>query len=142
MKHGEFQKIKKTNKRMYGPEKLLVCGYVSDEHSRFLDFLDKLGLGSVPVLFISDDDAGTTLRELLKRDGGSGMGTDSGMKRALIMSGFTQNNLHLLISAYREAGLPQQLWATLTPVSEGWTIGFLLQELEKEAQSIKRSQNK
>jgi len=138
MRHNNFQKVKKTTKRMYGPEKLLVCGYKASEHEDFLRFLSKLGLGSVEVVFVTDGDGDVLLKELLKRKGGYGFGKDSKLKRALIMSGFTQENLHHLISAYRKAGLPTQLWATLTPTSEQWSIGFLLQELEKEAEAMKR----
>ncbi len=138
MNQNTFQKVGKSSTRMYGPEKILVCGYASKEQNEFLRFLTELGLDHIPVIFVTEADIGVTLRELLKRNGGSGMGEDSVLKRAVIMSGFTQDNLHLLISAYRKAGLPSQLWATLTPTSENWPIGFLLQELEKEAQAMKR----
>jgi hypothetical protein len=38
--------------------------------------------------------------------------------------------------AYRQAGLPTQLWATLTPVSENWFLADLLEELVKEEESL------
>ena len=142
MENGEFHRVEKTKKRMYGQEKLLVCGYAPEEQQEFLGLLKELGLDSIPVVFVEEGDDEVTLVELLKRDGGKGMGRPSSLRRAVIMSGFTQANLHLLISAYRKSGLPQQLWATLTPVSENWSIGFLLRELEKEAETIRRTQNK
>jgi len=46
--------------------------------------------------------------------------------------------VHRLMNLYRQAGLPQQLWATLTPVSEGWTVAALLAELAAEAQAMRR----
>ncbi len=138
MEHNTFQRVKKTKKRMYGPEKLLVCGYRAAEHENFLEFLDQCGLKKIPVVFVGEKDSNATLKELLGRGDRSGQGEDSGLKRAVIMSGFTQDSLHLLISAYRSANLPPQLWATLTPVSEGWPIGFLLQELEKEAEAMRQ----
>ena len=142
MEHNGFQKIKKSGRRMYGPEKILVCGYSGPEHQAFLDFLNEIGLGSIPVIFVKENDSHITLGELLRRQGGSGLGEDSHLKRAVIMSGLTQEDLHLLISAYKGAGLPPQLWATLTPTSENWPIGFLLQELEKEANAMKKLRNK
>ena len=54
------------------------------------------------------------------------------------MSGFTQEELHLLMSAYRQAGLPRQLWATLTPASESWTVNALLDELVAESEAFKQ----
>jgi hypothetical protein len=41
------------------------------------------------------------------------------------------------MDAYRQAGLPTQLWATLTPISENWLLGHLLNELVKENEILK-----
>jgi hypothetical protein len=41
------------------------------------------------------------------------------------------------MNAYRQAGLPAQLWATLTPVSENWTLAALLKELATEAAAMR-----
>jgi len=142
MEHNTFQKVKKIKKRMYGPEKLLVCGYSAAEHEDLLAFLEQCGLKKIPVVFVADEDSNVSLMELLGREDRSGKGHDSGLKRAIIVSGFTQDNLHLLISAYRSANFPPQLWATLTAISEGWSIGFLLQELEKEAEAMRKIRKK
>jgi hypothetical protein len=39
--------------------------------------------------------------------------------------------------AYRQAGLPAQFWATLTPISENWLLADLLNELAKENECLK-----
>ena len=57
------------------------------------------------------------------------------------MSGFTQEELHTLMNGYRKAGLPAQLWATLTPVSENWTLETLLIELSKEDEALGNRRN-
>ncbi len=134
--NNTFHKVTGTERHMYGPEKLLVCGYAKDEHKQILRFLSRLGFEAIPVVFVSNNDAHTTLHDLLKRKGNTGIGKDSGLKRAVIMSGFTEKNLTTLLSAYRKEGLPKQLWATLTPTSEKWPINFLLNELQKEAEAI------
>jgi hypothetical protein len=41
------------------------------------------------------------------------------------------------MDAYRQAGLPAQLWATLTPLSENWLLAELLNELVKESTFLK-----
>lgn len=48
------------------------------------------------------------------------------------------------MAAYRGLDLPRPLWATLTPVSEKWTVKHLLDELAAETGEIarKRSRNK
>jgi len=45
MKHkGSFTKIAKSEKRMYGPKGLLVCGYPEEERAGFIKLADKVGL--------------------------------------------------------------------------------------------------
>jgi len=142
MSEGTFQKIKNTEEKMYGPLKLLVCGYQPDDQELFLSLLGQVGMGNVPVVFINEEDSEITLKDLLYRADRSGFGKTSRMRRAVITSGFTQKGLHLLISTYNQVGLPAQLWATLTPISEKWSINHLLEELAKEAAAIKRTKNK
>jgi hypothetical protein len=138
MSNGEFHKIQESDERMYGPEGILVCGYPPPEHRFFAMFMDKAGFSGRPIIFPTNKDAGNTLRELLGLTAGSGMGEPADFPRAVIMSGFTQNELHRIMYAYRQAGLPAQLWATLTPVSENWLLTDLLDELVKENEALKR----
>lgn len=137
MTDGEFQKIQDSDERMYGPKGILVCGYAPPEHRFFAMFMEKAGFTDRPVIFPTNQDAGRTLRELLGLTTGSGMGEPADFPRAVIMSGFTQNEVHRIMSAYRQAGLPAQLWATLTPVSENWLLADLLNELVKENEILK-----
>ncbi len=122
---------------MYGPWKLLVCGYPVEEQAPFLSFLEALGFKDLPVIFVTEEDLRLSLETVLNRGDKDGFGTASSMARAVILSGFTHNDLHKLISGYRQHQLPEQLWATLTPISEKWPITVLLEELSKEAQAMK-----
>jgi hypothetical protein len=60
------------------------------------------------------------------------------MLRAVIMSGLHESELQNLMQSYRKAELPGQLWASLTPFSEKWTLKELLKELEAESKAMKR----
>lgn len=136
MEQGEFQKLEGSDEPMYGPRKLLACGYSEDEQVSFLSFLNEIGFQDLPVIFITPADRGISLGEILGREGSTGFGKPSNMRRTVILSGLTQKELHKLLSAYRGADLPGPLWATLTPVSEKWTIGYLLKELGREAEAM------
>jgi hypothetical protein len=140
MEKGEFQKVSKSEERMYGPWKLLVCGYPVEDQGPFLSFLEALNFKDLPVVFVTEEDLQLSLETLLNRGDKKGFGVASNMTRAVILSGFTNNDLHKLISGYRQYQLPEQLWATLTPVSEKWPIDVLLEELSKEAQAMKKLQ--
>jgi hypothetical protein len=54
------------------------------------------------------------------------------------MSGLTENELRRFMNAHREIQLPPPLWASLTPHSEKWTVGGLLDELTCEAEAFHR----
>ena len=54
------------------------------------------------------------------------------------MSGIRENELHRIMGGYRRMGLPTQLWATLTPLSEQWHLGTLLEELAAEREAMMR----
>jgi len=138
MEDQTFEKVEKSNQRMHGPKGILVCGYPPAEHEPLAEALAQIGFADRPVVFATDRDAERALIELLSSENRSGMGMSSGMPRAIIMSGFTQEELHILMNAYRKAGLPAQLWATLTPVSENWTLETLLKELSKEEEALKK----
>lgn len=138
MSEGKFEKIQESDERMYGPKGVLVCGYPPPEHRFFALFMERAGFGDRPVVFPTNEDAGKTLKELLGLTTGSGIGQPADLPRAVVMSGFTQNEVHRIMHAYRQAGLPAQLWATLTPVSENWLLADLLKELIKERETLKK----
>jgi len=103
-----------------------------------LSLLEENGLSAFPVIFATNGDLQRTLKEVLDSDDRQGQGEVSDMKRAVIMSGFTQKELHILMTAYRGSDLPPQLWATLTPISENWSVADLLAELAAEAEAVKK----
>ena len=140
--HGRMKKVGNSPKKMYGPRKLLVCGYSDPEQQTLLLLLKNSGLSVIPVIFAINEDLQKPLTEVLGSDHGCGQGGISEMKRALIMSGFTQKQLHTLMEAYRRAKLPIQHWATLTPTSEKWPVADLLDELEAEAEAMRRQRKK
>ena len=138
MEHkGQFTKIGKTDKRIYGPRGLLVCGYTKEERSDFLKFIEKAGPANIQIAFASSVDLGTRVGDVLVKKEEAESVQKSDMPRAVVMSGLTQNELHGLMAAYRQAGFKRQIWATLTPVSEKWPLEVLLKELQAEDKTMK-----
>ena len=139
---GKLKKVGKSSKKMYGSRKILVCGYPEPEQQALLSLIDETRLAVFPVIFATNNDIQKTLKDILESDDKHGQGEVSDMKRGIIMSGFTQKELHTLMAAYRGAKLPTQHWATLTPMSENWSVADLLDELAAEAEAIKKQRNK
>ena len=136
MSDTTFEKVDANDQPMYGPRALLLCGFSSDAQHKFVTLLKMLGLERVPRIWASEADQETGLDDLLALPADSGTGTDSSLPRAVIMSGFTQKELHRLIGGSKQAGMRQALWAALTPVSEKWSLGALLKELAAEQQAM------
>ncbi len=135
MDDAPMQKIGNGARRLYGPRALLVCGFPPDEQDAMLGLAEGLSEGEgepLPVVFATAGDTAVLLGELVARPGGSGLGAEAGLRRAVIMSGIAEAELHLLMAVYRRLGLARPLWATLTPTSEGWTLARLLDELAAE----------
>jgi hypothetical protein len=138
MTKGTFKKIGKSKERMYGPRGILACGYLPGEQSALLCLLEQNGFKDMPVIFVTDDDSTKTLKILLASENKKGLGERSEMRRAIIMSGFTQKELYQLMAIYRLSEFPKPLWASLTPISETWTIAHLLNELAAESEAMKK----
>jgi len=138
MSEGTFQKMATSKRRMYGPKGLVVCGFPPAEHAPLADALDQIGFNDRPYIFAMEKDSKKTLREVFSSEDRSGIGHSSTMHRAIIMSGFLQSEVHTLMTAFRQAGLPRQLWATVTPVTENWTLAALLTELAEEDRAMQQ----
>lgn len=138
MNEGTFNKIASSKTRMYGPKGLVVCGFSPAEHAPLADALGQIGFNDRPLIFAVEEDSAKTIKEVFSAEDRSGMGHFSAMHRAIIMSGFLQSEVHTLMTAFRQAGLPRQLWATVTPVSENWTLAALLTELAEEDRAMQQ----
>lgn len=143
MKHrGSFTKVAKSEKQMYGPKGLLVCGYPREERADFIKLADKAGLEGIRVVFATSRDLGTSIGNIISCKSKTGLEGESNMPRAVVMSGLTQNELHRLMAAYRKARRSRQIWATLTPFSEKWHLEHLLKELQAEERAIENRRPK
>lgn len=136
MTDGEFQKVSRTDRQLYGPRKLLLCGFAAEVQSKFIALLDMIDLAELPLVWVTEDQADLDVGELFRLDNGAGAGLSSQLPRAVIMAGITQNELHLLMSGCRQTGMQQALWATLTPISETWPLKNLLSELAAEHRAM------
>ena len=138
MSDAGFEKVSTSDERMYGPRKLLICGFSSEVQPHFVKLLEIIGLSDMPKIWVTEAQAGSLISDLLALEDNSGWGESSGLPRAIIMCGLTQNELHLLMSGSRQAGMKPPLWATLTPTSENWAVQELLKELAAEHEAMQQ----
>jgi hypothetical protein len=138
MAEAKFEKIKPSDKPLYGPHKLLLCGFSTDAQSKFNAVFEMVGLGNTPKIWVSENQSHTVLSDLLKLPDGEGEGESSQLPRAIIVSGIMEKELISLMRMSKKTGMKNTLWATLTPTSEHWTIQQLLAELLSERKAMQR----
>lgn len=142
MTQGGFDKIDASDTLMYGPRRMVLCGYESETQPRFKILLKEIGISDLPLVWASTQDANRTLSEIFEQADNIGEGQSSELPQAILVAGITQNELHSLMNGCRQAGLRPHLWAVLTPTSEKWTLIKLLAELEAERMFMEQRSKK
>jgi len=138
MTDAGFEKITQSNKPLYGPEKLIVCGFSAALQPKFEKILDMAGLKQVSIVWILESQQDALLSELIDLPSGSGRGKSSALPRAIIVAGITERQLQTLMAVCRQSGMKKPLWATLTPTSETWLLKNLLAELSAEREALQK----
>jgi hypothetical protein len=132
MTKAGFEKVTRSERRIYGPRKLLLCGFQPDSRAKFIKLMEMLDFADIPVVWIHTEQARDKVVDAMRLPNGTGAEYPSELPRAIIVSGVTENELHQLMGGCRQAGMKRALWAVLTPTSEKWRIVDLLKELEAE----------
>ena len=138
MTDAKFEKVSNTDRPLYGPRKLLLCGFSQSVQPNFSKLLELIGLSEIPKVWVVENQADLPVSELVELEDGTGWGISSELPRAIIMAGITQNEMHRLMTGCRESKMKPTLWATLTPISETWTIQSLLNELAAEHKAMQK----
>jgi hypothetical protein len=138
MTDSGFQKVTQSDEALYGPRKLLLCGFAADVQPKFIALLEMIGLAEIPLVWVTEAQADIQVGDLVQLENSTGRGASSKLPRAIIMSGISQNELHTLMAGCRKSGMQPPLWATLTPTSETWPIQNLLTELAAEHEAMKK----
>lgn len=133
-----FEKLTRSEKILYGPRKLLLCGFGAEAQKKFDTILGMAGLSDVPKVWVTTPQGTTPLADLIELAAGSGAGKSSNLPRAVIVAGITEAQLITLMTICKKSGMQQSLWAVLTPVSEKWTVEQLLTELARERETLQK----
>jgi hypothetical protein len=133
-----FEKVTRSEKILYGPRKLLLCGFGAEAEKKFDAILGAAGLSEVSKVWVATGQGAAPLSDLLELADGSGAGLPSALPRAVIVAGITEAQLIGLMSVCRKSGMQPALWAVLTPVSEKWTVEQLLAELAREREALQK----
>jgi hypothetical protein len=133
---AKFEKISKSDAAMYGPRKLLLCGFGAGAQEKFLKVLEFAGLPDVPRIWAAAEQGEATVSDLFELPDGTGEGVGSSLPRAIVVAGITEKELQRLMMVCKKSGMKQTLWAALTLTSEKWSLSRLLGELAAERRAM------
>ncbi len=136
MTDATFEKVSRSEKNLYGPVKIVLCGFGPAAQPKFITLLKMLNMETIPLVWAAEAQLDETLVDLSAMPGGSGFGKESDLPRAIIVSGIMENQLHLLMGTCKKVGMKNALWAALTPTSETWPLKALLKELQREQKEM------
>ncbi len=136
MAEAKFKKMSRSNEALYGARKILLGGFSPTAQVKFKVLINQAGLQDAPLVWFTAEQENTMLADLLLLPDQSGWGESSDLPRAVILSGMTENEIHRLMTLNRKARKQATLWATITPVSETWTLKQLLHELQAERKAL------
>jgi hypothetical protein len=134
---GTFRPVGDSDVRMHGSAAVLVSGFEVDEQKALRSLMDTRGLEAIPTVYIVEAFLDCSLAELSAMGNETRAGETAKLPRAIVMSGFSERQLHALMDGYREASLPRPHWASVTPTSALWSIKRLLIELMKEREALR-----
>lgn len=133
---AKFEKVSQSDAALYGPRKILLCGFGAGAQDKFKKVLEFANLSDVPRVWAAPDNAETPLAELMALPDGAGEGTGSALSRAIVVAGITEKELQRLMMVCKKSGMKGALWAALTPTSEKWPLSRLLDELSAERRAM------
>ena len=136
---AKFEKISRSNTPLYGPRKILLCGFSKQAQEKFISVLKMAGAADVDTVWASESRKDESVGNLMNLPAGTGKEESSSLPRAAVAGGITEGQLQALMTVARKIGMKQMLWAVLTPTSETWPLGRLLDELAAERQAMKKN---
>jgi hypothetical protein len=136
MNDGSFERVTDSDAILYGPRKILFCGFPAPTHDALGALLKMVGISDAGAIWVSAEQAAETMAALFEKPDGFGKGEESSLPRAIIVGGIPEKALHALMAGARASGMKPPLWAVLTPASESWPLERLLQELAAEREAL------
>jgi hypothetical protein len=147
MTDATFEKLDPSEQPLYGPRRLILCGFDEVARSDFKKLIRVAEIEDLDCLWAGETEGRLELKFLFEQpldeaaDAGP-MPKAPVHPRSIIAGGLKQKEFHLLMNLSREVGMPATLWAVLTPVSKTWTLNALLGELaaERAAMTARKQQ--
>lgn len=132
MTDADFEKLAPSEQPLFGPRRLILCGFDTAARTDFQKLLEVAEVGDLNCLWAGEKDGELLLKALFEQPLGPPGAPAQDHPRAIVAGGLQQKEFHLLMNLSSEVGMPPTLWAVLTPTSATWPLKALLKELNAE----------
>jgi hypothetical protein len=147
MADATFEKLDPSEQPLYGPRRLILCGFDATARHNFEKLIRIAEIEPLDCLWAGEAEGRLDLKTLFEKplDESSEPGptpNEPVHPRSIIAGGLMQSEFHRLMNLSREVGMPATFWAVLTPISQTWTLNDLLRELaaERAAMAARKQQ--
>ncbi|WP_025270410.1 DUF3783 domain-containing protein [Hippea sp. KM1] len=132
-----MERIKESDKRLFGEFAVLYAGFSKDERDR-LEGFSKAYSERLRVIFSCPDDGDRVVGDIFKGGDGRCKDEDTDYPRTVIMSGFSEKGLFDFLKGLKGLNIPIHLVAVLTETSKDWRFGDLIKELIRESEEVRK----
>lgn len=136
-----FSKISSSGEKLFGPRGMIAYGFSMPDQKAIMNHINSLDLPDIPTSFAGDESLAENLLTLLQaKQTKISQQRHASLGKVIILSGLTEEEVHLLLNTWPKTSLPSPLWAVLTPTSQHWTLCSLIKALEGEARVMAQKQ--
>ncbi|AEA33271.1 DUF3783 domain-containing protein [Hippea maritima] len=132
-----MERIRETDKRLFGEYAVLYAGFSKQERQRLIEF-SRSHSKNLKVLFSCLGDTDRVVEDIFRGDDGRCLDENTDYPKTVIMSGFSEKELLEFLKKFKGLDIPVQLVAVLTETSKDWLFKDLIEELKKESEEIRK----
>lgn len=116
---------------------VMAYGYDENELKLLKVYCDKHSIDR--LIIVNDSILDMSLDDILRREKFEYSSSNLLPEKAVIMNGFSGNDLQVFLKNFKNTGLARPIFATVTPISRKWTFEKLIKELIKEHEMMKKN---
>ena len=135
---GEFQRIDDDGSAGLGPSALLICGFAPEISQDLKAVLEKAEAADHRLVFCTPAMIKQPLGEALESQTDEDPAAPDKLPRTMVLSGMSGVQINAFLDAYRQSGLSNCIFATVTPANLRFPVGKLLSELLREQRAMRR----
>lgn len=132
MAESKFKKLEDIQPVETTVRAALLCGYSIKQKTTLAEFFDHIGIPEVQFVMCTEQMIPHKLKEAFEIPDDNPPLPPEKLPRAMILSGFSSENIRDLLDNFSDCEVPRPIFATTTPVNLTFTVRELLIDILEE----------